>query len=557
MLEDPKKPGAFVFEKVVYAGSNLSYSGSQANLSEYSLFETPTPQFETNRLNIEPFGFVPNAEWPFDEQNSPINGIALIPEGVGPFPLVVFAHGNHEPFENSTLGYLYLCELLASHGIIAVTIDVNFLNGRNRGENDARAIVHLEHIKQFNVWNLTPGHPLFGKVNLDKVIIAGHSRGGEGVGHASFFNKLKDFKPESYSPVIPFDGTRGFGPYGFGIQAIIAIAPTDLQYAPRFVTSEIQDNFFIIHGSSDGDVSDFQGYKTYDRTHSKNSFGGLDGKLKALLWVHKANHNFFNSRWGQESAIDTLSRSNQEGIAKVYIGAIARAFVLGEVDYLSLLQNHDFGVNQGWIPSSINLVSQYEGSKKAYMQNFAGSYVDLSSPFQGRVDIKYMQADLIPFYFDTQQNGISLLDRNKHLYQETKGMRLEWASMNGVYKIFVYSLNVPIDDFSYLSFRVGQSFESPNIASIPQDFSVEIFDGTHHFQAKISTLNTLLFPANALNGMEPKTVMQTVKVYFSDLEAQQLDIRNLKEITFKFDQPLSGTNFEQGVVYLGGIFLGG
>ena len=47
----------------------------------------------------------------------------------GPFPLAAFAHGNHNPFANSTPGYLYLCQLLASHGIIAATIDVNFLNG--------------------------------------------------------------------------------------------------------------------------------------------------------------------------------------------------------------------------------------------------------------------------------------------------------------------------------------------------------------------------------------------------------------------------------------------
>jgi hypothetical protein len=46
--------------------------------------------------------------------------------------------------------------LFASHGIIAATIDVNFLNGFNFGENDARAIVHLEHLKQFRTWAGTP-----------------------------------------------------------------------------------------------------------------------------------------------------------------------------------------------------------------------------------------------------------------------------------------------------------------------------------------------------------------------------------------------------------------
>ena len=76
---------------------------------------------------------------------------------------MMFAHGNHGPLENSTPGYLYLCQLLASHGIIAATIDVNFLNGGNFGENDARGIVHLEHLKQFRTWNSTAGHRLQAK----------------------------------------------------------------------------------------------------------------------------------------------------------------------------------------------------------------------------------------------------------------------------------------------------------------------------------------------------------------------------------------------------------
>jgi len=110
-------------------------------------------------------------------------------------------------WRNSTPGYLYLCELLASHGIIAATIDVNFLNGGNFGENDARAIVHLEHLKQFRVWNAKAGHPLSGKIDLNRLMIVGHSRGGEGVGHASFFNRLAAIQPDAAHPPVPLDGS--------------------------------------------------------------------------------------------------------------------------------------------------------------------------------------------------------------------------------------------------------------------------------------------------------------------------------------------------------------
>ena len=132
------------------------------------IYNTPDPAYVTGRINASAFANLGAATpWPFTNTNVPLNGHICIPRGRGPFPLAVFAHGNHSPFENSTPGYLYLCQLLASHGIIAATIDVNFLNGSNFGENDARAIVHLEHLKQFRSWNNTAGHPLHGKVELN------------------------------------------------------------------------------------------------------------------------------------------------------------------------------------------------------------------------------------------------------------------------------------------------------------------------------------------------------------------------------------------------------
>jgi hypothetical protein len=149
--------------------------------------------------------------------------------------------------------------LLASHGIIAATIDVNFLNGSNFGENDARAIVHLEHLKQFRSWNNMAGHPLHGRLDLNGILIVGHSRGGEAVGHASFFNRLAAIGP------VVLDGSAGLGPYRFGLSAAAAIAPTDRQFVPATGPTVVPDSYFIIHGSKDSDVFTFEGYHTYER----------------------------------------------------------------------------------------------------------------------------------------------------------------------------------------------------------------------------------------------------------------------------------------------------
>src|SRR5699024_918662 len=54
--------------------------------------------------------------WGYDATNLPLNGRVWMPDGNGPFPIVLMVHGNHVMEEFSTDGYDYLGELLASRG---------------------------------------------------------------------------------------------------------------------------------------------------------------------------------------------------------------------------------------------------------------------------------------------------------------------------------------------------------------------------------------------------------------------------------------------------------
>ena len=535
-LKNPGLPGDVPFDTVIYASPGVNYSTVPA-LAQYNIYDSPDPAYLTGRINISAFGNLGSAPWPFLNTNVPLNGHICIPHERGPLPLAVFAHGNHGPLENSTPGYLYLCQLLASHGIIAATIDVNFLNGFNFGENDARAIVHLEHLKQFRTWNGTAAHPLHGKVDLNRILIVGHSRGGEGVGHASFFNRLSSVKPDVFSPVVPLDGSAGLGPYRFGLTAAAAIAPTDRQYQPLAGPTVVPDRYYLIHGSRDGDVSTFEGYNTYNRAHAVDLANPTvsDGKLKALLWVYGANHNQFNSVWPSETPPGiAMPRAGQEQIAKVHFGALAQALLLGQSEYLDVLRDHEAAV--AWVPAGTDFVSQYQDPERIFVQHNQEGLAapQVSSPVQGTVSADVVVA--------TRQ----LKDLvNAGATQTTITLRLEWSAVRARLLLKVDPSTLPAERYKALAFRVGQSTEAKNAGNRDQDFTLEVSSGSRTAAIPASSLHRLLYPDVVFGA--GKIVMQTLRLPVERLVDCDVDPSDLRSITLVFDRRSTG------VVYVGDL----
>jgi len=524
ILNNPALNGATQFDTVIYGSPPLAYP---APLIQFAIYNAPDPAYITPRINVSAFANLGGgAAWPFLNTNVPLNGHVCVPRGRGPFPLAMFAHGNHNPTENSTPGYLYLCQLLASHGIIAATIDVNFLNGFNFGENDGRAIVHLEHLKQFRTWNNTATHPLHGKVDLNRILIVGHSRGGEGVGHASFFNRLASVGG------VPLDGSwpNFLGPYRFGLTAVAAIAPTDRQFTPVTGPTVVPDHYYIIHGSKDSDVSDFQGYHTYERAHVVDLANPTvsDGKFKAMLWVHKANHNQFNSIWASETPVGVaMPRASQEEIAKVHLGALAQALLLDRAEYLEVLRDH--GAAVAWDPAGTEFVSQYQDPERVFVQHnqeSLGAPV-VSLPVQGTVAADGVVATRALTALVT---GIT----------STITLRLAWNALGTRLLLRVDPATLPAERYKTLALRVGQSTEANNPANRDQDFTLEVSSGSHTAAIPASCLHRLLYPDPPPFGAA-KIMMQTLRLPIERLVECGVDPSDLRSIAFVFDRRATGT----------------
>lgn len=310
--------------------------------------------------------------WGFEPKNFPINGRVWYPAGAGPFPLVLIVHGNHNMKDFSDPGYGYLGELLASRGYILVSVDMNFINGALRNENDGRGILLLEHVKAWKAFNEDPQNPFYRKVDFNQIALMGHSRGGEAVGHAAAFNRL---------PRYPDDATVKLD-YGFPIKSIVAIAPVDGQYRPSERLQPVENvNYLVFHGSHDGDVSVFHGLRQYQRV----KFTDGQPHFKAAVYVYRANHGQWNSVWGNKDngprsarILDLrglLSPEDQRDFGKLYISAFLDATLKNDKRYLPLFRDHR--VAGQWLPRTM-YITRFEDSNYRPIASFEED-VDVTS----------------------------------------------------------------------------------------------------------------------------------------------------------------------------------
>jgi len=291
-------------------------------------------------------------------------------------------------------------------------------------------------------------------------------------------------------------------------------------------------------------VSNFSGYKTYDRAQPIDLGNpAQDAKgWKSLLWVYGANHNHFNSVWGQDDS-PTITRTQQEGVAKVYFGALAQGKLLARSQYLNLIKNHAVAVSNHWI-AGITLVSQYQDWERLFICHYEedNNLATVSPPVNGSIDTSNITASELSF-----NNGT-------FLREETRGLKLSWSVSGKSYTINTNPGGLPRGFLQNLIFRAGQSNEANNISPKDQNFRIRVADGNSNFTVVANTLAAFPYPEQGAFS-DFKMVMQRLRLPLQTLANNGIDLNDIRSITFLFDLPIVGTASVQGTMYFDEIQL--
>jgi hypothetical protein len=566
-LGDPGKPGPYGFKIFTYG------SGVDRRRPEYAdgvAFRTKSVDGSKLDLRWNGLGgWVRTKYWGFGPDQFPVQGRVWMPVGANdvalpPCPLVLIVHGNHGMESFSDPGYAYLGELLASQGFIVVSVDENFLNGsladlinpfafRNGEENSVRGWMLLEHLSQWRDWTQDKTHPMFGKADMSRIALIGHSRGGEAVATANAFNDLGH---------DPDDATLAFN-YHFKLGAIAAIAPVDGQYQPRDRPVPMHDtNYFTLQGSMDGDLTSFMGASQYSRA----SFSGNVKAFKASLYVSGANHGQFNTVWGRydlgqpfkllfdtRRMIDPLA---QRQIAKVYLSAFLQLTLHGEERYRPLFEDARNGA--GWLPDGF-LINNYADSSTRWLANFEEDLDPASGSSPGITldgqNLSVWREDFVELKYSTLDTHVVLLGWDERVHAQPGSYRINLAdsaqAITADSSLVFGASNAAISSLPKSFHPKGISLAEGEAGREPLDWSIVLTDAEGAEARLPLSHDQLLYPQiknytrrfGALSSIpSSELVMRRYRFPLKDFVTinPRLDPKRLRSIRFDFDRTSRG-----------------
>ncbi len=567
---------AIVASAFALALPSVAHAGGQPN--DVGPFEVQTDVYDDGDEAFGAPGFGAPAE---------LRAVVYSPTELdqGPFPLVIFLHGRHAtcydpanpggtPGDGSFLGafmewpcsgnrvpipshegYETAGKILASHGYIVVSVSANGINAADNniedGGADARGQLIVAHLNRWAEFAGSGAEPFddkyLGAVDLERIGLMGHSRGGEGVARA-----------------IGIDQENG---NVIGIDAALLLAPVDFN---RTVLSHVP--LAVVLPYCDGDVSDLQGAHYYDDARYAEP-GDLAAKY--IFSMYGANHNYFNTVWSPSTfeagtaddfgqlaeafgSLDPacsegpgssrLTEGQQRQTLDAYSSAFFRRHLGGDTQFDDILRG--------------NVLPQAAG---------APVFTTYSAPDDGleRLDVNPLDDDAA---LTTNLLGeavtaegldlydlCGLADRNEivdHCIDELgefMGMPFETRQPHtpGLGQLRIafgpgstwdnaLPAGTDVSELQYLQFRVGPDYEGPMGAGVGVEMSAVLTDAAGSSMAlDVQSYTDALDAApGSLAPILPKKMLHGVRIPLADFDG--VDLTDLASVALAFDGAAGG-----------------
>lgn len=501
-----------------------------------------------------------------------LNGIIAAPlEGDGPYPVVVIFHGNHpgcpippgdevdrwpcDPAveQPNYRGFAYLVSHLAAQGYVVLSININAENTFGFGEptpgERLKQVVelHLNALATAAAGGNNPfGVELAGRVDLERLVFFGHSRGGE----AGYRLAHHD------GPLWPTAPERPNGP----VAGLLLIAPAIISV--ELAGSEVP--MAIILPACDQDVNDQQGQYFFERAR-------LDPEQRqwvTSVWLEAANHNFFNELLRDEAA----ARPARPDCDPLLTADQQRTFITEySVDFLTALLSNDPAARDR-ANARMGIELQQPAPDKLYGHAARVALLSLRADRRpllipatadeltthlagGRVTNEGLTTFFCEagYYTPFVKPGSEPCKRaNVTIPGNPAMVVLSWSQIGATLRLALPETEGNLSRYTAISLRVAvDPLSALNGAETPQGFSVQLTDRSGQ-RSSVTTRPTepaLHFPAGYVEGdpifagglFTGRAPMTTIRLQLRDFMG--VDLGAISEIALVFDQTATGSLF--------------
>ena len=442
---------------------------------------------------------------------------------------------NHE-------GYGYVADQLASWGYLVVSINANRgITAAPAAPGDpnlnfARGKMILKHLWMLSRWNQgtdpTPdslGIDLTGKIDFSNVGVMGHSRGGEGQRAAyNFYRDSGSVWPDRIGPLT--------------IRAFFEIGPVDGQTS-RILNAD-GTPWNVILPMCDGDVSDLQGVKPFDRM--MRIFDESPATQKSTFTVWGANHNYFNSEWQLSDSGGCFGPGNIPLFGMPPGSAAQRQTSLASM--MALFRGNvgpaaDPSFNENFnplfdLPAVVTDVTRVDRSYSD-SPNYAVTFPleDFSGP-----------AGTSEYGFTIDTNGLLGYSHGGVLNHSPvqRAALISWDASGGTLQTNFApdGAGSDLSGYATLDLRVSRQ-NNPTLNPDSTSFSIQLVmgDGSTSSAVALSSYTNLTGPVGRI-PTQPHPILQSARIPLGDFGAA--DLTQVHAVLFTFDDP-------SGAIYLANV----